>query len=154
MSLTTLPGAAFVLISLTTAGLGCSNSVPDEGASPQPEVKPDTAATIVDAENGPAPAPEPEPEPTVEAAGSSAPEAAAPVGGDTKPPAGKTCKSNADCAQGEQCSGPQGCGSVWTCGPPRVCTRDLVTFCGCNGEEFKASGSCPTQPYRARGKCP
>ena len=87
----------------------------------------------------PTPAPEPEPEPV------SVPESA--------PATAKTCTSSADCAQGELCQGPAGCDAPWTCGPAKPCTRDLVTYCGCDGQVFQGSGSCPQKPYKARGPC-
>ena len=35
----------------------------------------------------------------------------------------------------------------------RMCTRDLKTYCGCDGQEFKASGSCPGKTYKSAGAC-
>jgi hypothetical protein len=67
--------------------------------------------------------------------------------------AGRTCRSSADCRSGEQCYGPEGCDARWTCGTARMCTRDLVTFCGCDGQTFQASSSCPNRKYKNRGAC-
>jgi hypothetical protein len=70
------------------------------------------------------------------------------------PPKGpKTCTSGADCAANEQCAGGEGCGTPWTCQPQKPCTRDLVTFCGCDGKQFQGSGSCPGKPFSKKGKC-
>jgi len=29
-----------------------------------------------------------------------------------------------------------------------------VTYCGCDGQTFQGSGSCPPRPYSHRGACP
>jgi hypothetical protein len=65
-----------------------------------------------------------------------------------------TCKSNADCGAGEMCSGAEGCDAPWTCVPSRPCTRDMVVYCGCDGQEHRGSGSCPPAPYKHKGPCP
>lgn len=65
-----------------------------------------------------------------------------------------TCKSNSDCGAGEMCSGAEGCDAPWTCVPSRPCTRDLVVYCGCDGQEHRGSGSCPPAPYKHKGECP
>lgn len=102
--------------------------------------------------------PQPEPVPIV----LNEPEATEPTGteGDAPPletPAaeaeGTPCTSSADCAQGEMCSGPEGCDVTWTCQPAGPCTRDLVTYCGCDGQTIQGSGSCPPAPYSHRGEC-
>jgi hypothetical protein len=64
-----------------------------------------------------------------------------------------TCTSNQECGPGEMCAGPEGCEVAWTCVPARPCTRDMVIFCGCDGQEHQGSGSCPPAPYRHRGPC-
>jgi hypothetical protein len=69
------------------------------------------------------------------------------------PPGPKACKGSADCGPTEMCQGGDACGSVWTCGPMRACTRDLATYCGCDGKTFQASGSCPGQPFAHKGRC-
>jgi len=63
------------------------------------------------------------------------------------------CRSSSECAQGEICVGEEGCDKVWTCEPARGCTRDLVTYCSCDGETVQGSGSCPPEPYSHRGPC-
>lgn len=43
---------------------------------------------------------------------------------------------------------------MWVCavsGAP--CTDDLAPYCGCDGETFHDSSSCPTQPFAYRGEC-
>jgi hypothetical protein len=69
--------------------------------------------------------------------------------------AGKPCQQSSDCGSGV-CEG-QGCGpdQPGVCAPAaRGCTRDLREYCGCNGNTFRASGSCPGQRYSAKGACP
>lgn len=72
-----------------------------------------------------------------------------------EPPAEQavTCTSSSDCPEGQQCYGEAGCDTTWTCQDPRPCTRDLVTYCACSGETVQGSGSCPPEPYSARGAC-
>lgn len=66
---------------------------------------------------------------------------------------GTPCTSAADCASGV-CEG-EGCGSnEGRCAPEdRMCTRDLQAYCGCDGETFRASGSCPGRRFEHRGAC-
>ena len=66
---------------------------------------------------------------------------------------GKTCSSNGDCGKGEICAGDMGCDKTWTCKPSPPCTKDLQTYCGCDGKTFHGSGSCPGQKYSKRGGC-
>ena len=35
----------------------------------------------------------------------------------------------------------------------RGCTRDLRTYCGCDGKIFKGSGSCPRQRHQPLAAC-
>lgn len=63
------------------------------------------------------------------------------------------CHSSAECGEGMTCTGEPGCGQPWTCQPARPCTRDLVPFCGCDGQTFRSSSSCPGRPVRHRGPC-
>ncbi|MBK9031737.1 MAG: hypothetical protein IPL61_10500 [Myxococcales bacterium] len=68
--------------------------------------------------------------------------------------AGAACLVGAECASGV-CEG-QGCGAdtPGTCAPAqRACTKDLRTYCGCDGATFRGSGSCPGQRYAAKGAC-
>lgn len=78
----------------------------------------------------------------------------------TPPPAenkkadGASCLAGAECSSGV-CEG-QGCGddTPGKCMPrSRGCTRDLRTYCGCDGKTFQSSGSCPGQRYSVRDKC-
>jgi hypothetical protein len=79
--------------------------------------------------------------------------APAPAGNPEGKPDGEACSGSKECKSGV-CEG-QGCGfNVGKCMPQnRMCTRDLVKYCGCNGETFGASGSCPGRLFKARGEC-
>lgn len=68
-------------------------------------------------------------------------------------PSAIECTASSDCPDGQQCYGEAGCETAWTCQDPRPCTRDLVTYCSCNGETVQGSGSCPPEPYARRGSC-
>lgn len=68
-------------------------------------------------------------------------------------PVGTPCANSAQCPAGQLCQGAPGCGVRWTCGAAPGCTRDLVPYCGCNGQTFRASSTCPGQPYAYRGEC-
>ena len=68
------------------------------------------------------------------------------------PPGG--CFSEADCG-GNPCEG-LGCGAdePGQCTEPgRMCTRDSVPYCGCDGETFRGSGTCPGRRYAHEGAC-
>ena len=70
-------------------------------------------------------------------------------------PEGSACLAGTDCASGV-CEG-QGCGddAPGTCAPAkRGCTKDLRSYCGCDGKTFRGSGSCPGRRYSTRGECP
>jgi hypothetical protein len=70
------------------------------------------------------------------------------------PAAAKPCNTDADCGDGI-CEG-EGCGDMQgRCAPKtgRMCTRDLQTYCGCDGQQFQASGSCPGKRFSKRGEC-
>ena len=78
----------------------------------------------------------------------------------TPPPAESKKADGAACFLGDECSSGicegQGCGETTPgkCMPrARGCTRDLRTYCGCDGKTFQASGSCPGQRYSMREKC-
>ena len=67
---------------------------------------------------------------------------------------GAACLAAADCASGV-CEGV-GCGAdtPGVCMPAlRACTRDLRTYCGCDGATFQASGSCPGQRHQDGSAC-
>ncbi|MEM9492460.1 MAG: hypothetical protein AAGC55_25155 [Myxococcota bacterium] len=122
---------------------------------------------IVAPPTGAVPAAEPPDEPTAALDEPSAPgepvasagpgEPAEPASGETaREPAadGAACLSAADCASG-LCEG-QGCGAEQpgVCVPAqRACTRDLVPFCGCDGQTFRSSSRCPGRRYSQTGKC-
>lgn len=90
---------------------------------------------------------EPTPAPTLVATGTAT--GSAPTGA----PDGAACDQGDDCESGV-CEG-EGCESgTGTCMPrTRRCTRDLRAYCGCDGETFRASGSCPGRRYAQRGPC-
>lgn len=72
---------------------------------------------------------------------------------ESPPVEGQVCQSSEECPRGQSCQGDQGCGAPWTCQPNRICTQDLVPYCGCDGQTFRASSSCPNRPYVDRGAC-
>ena len=79
-----------------------------------------------------------------------------PAPGDEAPspePAATGCTDDSDC-DGGVCEG-EGCGpGEGTCQPKdRMCTRDLQPYCGCDGQTFRSSGSCPGGRFAHRGEC-
>jgi len=75
--------------------------------------------------------------------------------GGSTPSSGESCLSDVDCGEGRLCEG-QGCGDdePGACVPrERICTRDSQPYCGCDGQTFRSSGSCPGQRYAHRGEC-
>jgi hypothetical protein len=78
---------------------------------------------------------------------------AAPSGSAAEAPAGKACSAGSECGPGLQCLGDGGCDATWTCRAAIPCTRDLRPYCGCDGQTFQASGSCPDKKYSKRGGC-
>ncbi|MCX4246707.1 hypothetical protein [Paraliomyxa miuraensis] len=67
---------------------------------------------------------------------------------------GSPCRTGSDCQSGV-CEG-EGCGDdqLGECKPAtRACTRDFRAYCGCDGQVFRGSGSCPGQRYARRGEC-
>jgi len=90
----------------------------------------------------------------------SAPPAAAktptapPAGGEkTLAAVGAACDSAADCETGV-CEG-EGCapGRGRCAAKNRSCTRDRRAYCGCDGNTFYSSGSCPGRRFASRGAC-
>ncbi|MFO0618459.1 MAG: hypothetical protein U0414_38050 [Polyangiaceae bacterium] len=70
-------------------------------------------------------------------------------------PNGEACGKGSDCQSGA-CEG-EGCDPATTkavcVATDRMCTRDFVTYCGCDGKEFGGSGSCAGKPYKNKGSC-
>ena len=66
---------------------------------------------------------------------------------------GAACTYDDDCASGV-CEG-QGCAEgQGTCAArDRACTRDLRPYCGCDGQTFESSGTCPGARYEFAGRC-
>lgn len=78
-----------------------------------------------------------------------------PTAGATPKADGESCLAAEDCQSGV-CEG-EGCGAnqPGTCMPKsRACTRDLRPYCGCDGQTFRTSGSCPGKRFSARAECP
>ena len=69
-------------------------------------------------------------------------------------PDGPLCDSDADCGEGMLCEGV-GCepGQGRCVVADRMCTRDLAQYCGCDGQLFETSGSCPGRRFAYRGPC-
>lgn len=86
------------------------------------------------------PAPEPPPPPAPATAAGSVDD-------------GGACNEAAECKSGT-CEG-KGCGlNEGRCAPKeRRCTRDLRVYCGCDGKEFRGSGTCPGQRYDKQAAC-
>ncbi len=117
---------------LALAGFSCPK--------PAPESEPDQGSQVPGGAVDPGPGPVPS-EPSADDGGGP-------------PPTATTCLSNADC-NGGVCEG-QGCGDdqPGTCAPAqRACTRDSRPYCGCDGQTFRSSGSCPGARYAHEGEC-
>lgn len=85
-----------------------------------------------------------------ESTGAVSPEPAPAAGG----PAATTCLGPEDCPGGV-CEG-EGCGDAQPghcVAAVRACTKDLRPYCSCDGQTFRASGSCPGRRYAHRGPC-
>ncbi|MFO7561517.1 MAG: hypothetical protein R6X02_02640 [Enhygromyxa sp.] len=69
-------------------------------------------------------------------------------------PSGPLCDSDVDCGEGMVCEGV-GCepGQGRCVSTDRICTRDLAQYCGCDGQLFQSSGTCPGRRYAYRGPC-
>jgi hypothetical protein len=140
-----------LLVALALHGC-CPAAATAPVASPNPDLPgatatADTAAEVLTAEPPPVEPPPPVP---IEA----------PLPVEPPPPPssagradGAACSTAADCAGGV-CEG-EGCGpEEGRCASKqRMCTRDLQTYCGCDGKEFRGSGSCPNGRFKKRGLC-
>ncbi|MBI3073720.1 MAG: hypothetical protein HYY84_16540 [Deltaproteobacteria bacterium] len=65
----------------------------------------------------------------------------------------RKCATSRDCPRGQVCAGGEGCDAKWTCQASRPCTKDLRAYCGCDGQTFRGSGSCPQKKFKHRGAC-
>ncbi len=123
---------------ITLLLMACNPTSAVRVSSPAPEpAAPEPAPAPAPAPASPAPAPAEEPTP-------------APSG----LPAGAACLEGAQCASGV-CEG-EGCdeASPGVCAEEeRACTTDLVPYCGCDGETFRSSGTCPQRRYEYEGPC-
>jgi hypothetical protein len=160
---------SMLLLSVGAVVVGCD---PPPTAIPPGEAQPVSAAPPPRPESSPARPIEVAPDAapvTPEAGGTSgAPPAAAKTGAPPAagkstgaPPAtaktlaavGAACDSAADCATGV-CEG-EGCapGRGRCAAKNRSCTRDRRAYCGCDGNTFYSSGSCPGRRFASRGVC-
>jgi hypothetical protein len=66
---------------------------------------------------------------------------------------GAACSAGDECASG-LCEG-EGCepGQGRCVSDDRLCTTDLAPYCGCDGQTFHASSTCPARRYRQLGPC-
>lgn len=123
----------------------------------EPEPEPPAVAAREPEPPAPPPAAEPPPPPRPSPPPAPEPPAARPTPPPTPepPPEPPTCTSNRDCPRGQICQGPEGCDAAWRCGrPAERCVADTQYFCGCDGQSFTASMTCPGRPHRHRGSCP
>jgi hypothetical protein len=65
---------------------------------------------------------------------------------------GQPCSRAEQCESGI-CEGACGVDKAKCMPRDRMCTRDLRIYCGCDGKEFRSSGSCPGRPFSRRGRC-
>lgn len=137
-----------LLIALALAAAACAGPAQGGSAPPPSENPPVTADPGAVEDRDPLPPTPVGPEAGKAGGSASGPSSAAPFAD------GARCLAGSECASGV-CEG-QGCGpdQPGTCMPAqRACTRDLRTYCGCNGETFQASGRCPGQRYTERKAC-
>jgi hypothetical protein len=114
---------------------------------------PVVVSTFLLALAGCAPTPAAGPPPTA-AIPTYEPPAPPPVTPPTAGADGAACTQPVDCASGV-CEG-QGCGAdtPGVCvAAQRACTKDLREYCGCDGQRFRASGSCPGRRYQDGSAC-
>jgi hypothetical protein len=79
---------------------------------------------------------------------------AAPAAAGARLAAGESCFDGGECESGV-CEG-EGCGTKQpgVCvAAGRVCKGPEESFCGCDGETFRAPRDCPGQAYARRGAC-
>jgi hypothetical protein len=67
---------------------------------------------------------------------------------------GTACFLGSECVsticEGASCDGS----TPGTCAPEdRVCTADVVEYCGCDGKTFVSSSSCPGEAFAKMGRC-
>ena len=67
---------------------------------------------------------------------------------------GASCFLGTECVsticEGASCDGS----TPGTCAPEdRVCTADVVEYCGCDGKTFVSSSSCPGESFAKMGRC-
>ena len=137
-------GCSSVAFFSAVVSLGCTVTT----TNAQPEASPDPSAAVQPVATTAAPA-ESIKLPDLTNASPGVPSKPNPTGGDV----GAACSKGDDCKSG-MCEG-LGCDKGPTCvAADRMCTRDLVSYCGCDGKTFSGSGSCPGRPYRAKGACP
>jgi hypothetical protein len=114
-------------------------------------------ACVVRSKSGePAPTPDAPPRGTVVVV---SPPDAGPIGVPVTPAPPAKIVVGGSCTFAEECDSGICEGSG--CGPgegkcaaqSRPCTRDLRTYCGCDGKTFQASGSCPGQRFSAKNEC-
>lgn len=136
------------------AGLGCVFAISACAISASTDVK----SGDQPASNGRAPQPAGQPAGETPSTPGETPAANTPTelssntaGG--KAAVGAACTNHGDCESGV-CEG-EGCdaGAGRCVEKERVCTRDLKLYCGCDGQEFRSSGSCPGKTYRNAGAC-
>lgn len=116
---------------------GCSEPPPPPPGPPAPPTTATPATTT----------------PATTAPGTSTP-GMIPPGTITPTASGKACKANAECPSGEMCAISAGCDTPGTCVQQHMCTQNLVEYCGCDGQTFRSSGTCPSKPFKSRGACP